>query len=317
MSSPPLGIEELEKVVDALVKAAWKWGKSCGIDDVPTMEARGDSYNEWQRDETAKAKALVLSLIERIRELESARSQPSAEAGTHIPPSPDAQHSAGARDFSRVLGESYVIVSLKHTKPGDRYVSFWRPDGAGYCWPLAWAGAYSEEEARRIDASPDSDSIAVPLRIALLESVPPERGYIDGDAGPVVTKRRLARLVAARLPPRTPQVASEGSRDAPPTSTSGGRVMGESLEDELRAEYSRRADDPMNHDWGSSPYGHGDAACRLCGITNREAAALGILNCCESNDSVAAPPRAAVARVHLQDDHAPPLRPRTAPRRPK
>lgn len=35
------------------------------------------------------------------------------------------------------------------------------------------------------------------------------------------------------------------------------------------------------HDWTKSTLGHGDATCRRCHITNREAAALGLLNRCE------------------------------------
>jgi hypothetical protein len=35
----------------------------------------------------------------------------------------------------------------------------------------------------------------------------------------------------------------------------------------------------MQHDWGPSMVGHGDAQCRRCFVTNREAMAIGMLQC--------------------------------------
>lgn len=45
------------------------------------------------------------------------------------------------------------------------------------------------------------------------------------------------------------------------------------------------------HDWVQSTLGHGDAMCRRCRITNREAAVLGRLTACERAEP-AAPPAA-------------------------
>jgi hypothetical protein len=36
------------------------------------------------------------------------------------------------------------------------------------------------------------------------------------------------------------------------------------------------------HDWKPSTLGHGESMCRACFITNREAAALGLLNDCDA-----------------------------------
>jgi hypothetical protein len=38
----------------------------------------------------------------------------------------------------------------------------------------------------------------------------------------------------------------------------------------------------MNHDWIPSRLGHGETMCRRCFVTNREAAALGITNVCDT-----------------------------------
>lgn len=59
--------------------------------------------------------------------------------------------------------QKYHIVSLKHTKDKDAYLTLWRPDSKGYSWPIAWAGEYSL--TRVIDIlSPNPDgSYAVPV----------------------------------------------------------------------------------------------------------------------------------------------------------
>lgn len=36
----------------------------------------------------------------------------------------------------------YLIVSLKHTNRKDKYITLWRPDNKGYCWPVELAGLY-------------------------------------------------------------------------------------------------------------------------------------------------------------------------------
>lgn len=40
-----------------------------------------------------------------------------------------------------------------------------------------------------------------------------------------------------------------------------------------------------SHDWVASSLGHGFVMCRHCRITDREAAALGVLNHCEKADA--------------------------------
>lgn len=97
------------------------------------------------------------------------------------------------------MSEVFVIVSPKHTMPGHRYITFWRPNRAGYCWPLSWAGHYDADEATQITARSNGDSFSVPLNVALALSKPPATGDIDGDAGPVVPKAAMRGLRAAAV----------------------------------------------------------------------------------------------------------------------
>jgi hypothetical protein len=41
---------------------------------------------------------------------------------------------------------SYYIISLKHSKPKDLYLTLWRPDNAGYCYSKQMAGCYETPE---------------------------------------------------------------------------------------------------------------------------------------------------------------------------
>src|SRR4051812_1646912 len=93
--------------------------------------------------------------------------------------------------------ELYYLVSTKHTKREDPYITFWRPNDAGYCWPLSWAGKYSRAE---IQANRDyyisDNTFPVPCEVVDAIAGPPLPRLIDGDAGPVVdnTKGKLKYL---------------------------------------------------------------------------------------------------------------------------
>ena len=53
----------------------------------------------------------------------------------------------------------------------------------------------------------------------------------------------------------------------------------------------------MQHDWIKSTLGHGETMCSRCFITNREAAAIGEMEC-----SVPPPPKAANENAPQDDD---------------
>ena len=103
-------------------------------------------------------------------------------------------------------GEFY-ICDLRQSWAKQWAVTFWRPDNAGYAYPLSWAGKYDklaienggdyyfEREAGKMTRFP------VPCDIADALATPSPPGKIDGDAGPVVLntpKNRAALRKAGR-----------------------------------------------------------------------------------------------------------------------
>ncbi|MFC0667074.1 hypothetical protein ACFSKY_22745 [Azotobacter chroococcum] len=83
---------------------------------------------------------------------------------------------------------TFYVVSLKHTKRRDRYITVWRPDDKGYCYPLPWAGFYPESRIRQsLDYYNNGcTDVAVPCGVLDQIAIPPMPGEIDNDAGPMV-----------------------------------------------------------------------------------------------------------------------------------
>lgn len=107
----------------------------------------------------------------------------------------------------------FYIVSLKHTQRQHMYITFWRPDDAGYSYPLSWSGKYPEERVRSDLGYYNSghSTIAVPCSVVDQLGESPEPGQIDNDAGPVVRNTAehwnvlLANVIHAPLRPTQPQ----------------------------------------------------------------------------------------------------------------
>lgn len=81
----------------------------------------------------------------------------------------------------------FYIVNLTHLHRSHLYVTVWRPEDCGYAWPLSWAGRYPESQVRaNLGYYNSGSNVAVPCEVLDALAVAPEKGYIDGDAGPVV-----------------------------------------------------------------------------------------------------------------------------------
>lgn len=46
------------------------------------------------------------------------------------------------------MSDEYIIVSLKHTRQEDPYITLWNPENRGYCYRLNIAGRYTEQDLR-------------------------------------------------------------------------------------------------------------------------------------------------------------------------
>ena len=98
----------------------------------------------------------------------------------------------------------YYVAALGATRAEDLYICFRRPVASdGVCWPLPWAGTWSEAEVVQAAAvlNDGVDTIAVPKDAVHALATPPPAGKIDGDVGPVVrnsASNRRALIVAAR-----------------------------------------------------------------------------------------------------------------------
>jgi hypothetical protein len=103
--------------------------------------------------------------------------------------------------------EQFAIVDLRLKWRSDPYITLWRPENAGYAYPLPWAGRYSAETlaeapgyywCKRYPSERVLDRWPVPFSVVERLAVPPAPGRIDGDAGPVLrndgrTRRALRR----------------------------------------------------------------------------------------------------------------------------
>ena len=89
----------------------------------------------------------------------------------------------------------FYIVSVKWTRPEHAYITFWRPDEAGYAYPLSWSGKYSEADvlANLPYYNNGADTIAVPCSVVDPLGIQPAPGMVDGDAGPVIMNNKVNR----------------------------------------------------------------------------------------------------------------------------
>ncbi len=97
------------------------------------------------------------------------------------------------------------VVSIKHTKRRDAYITVWRPDDRGYAWSLGNAGRYPIDRIMSHLGYYNSGCSAVAVPCSVLDSlaVTPKPGMIDGDVGPVVlnTRAEWRKILASVVSP--------------------------------------------------------------------------------------------------------------------
>lgn len=105
---------------------------------------------------------------------------------------------------SQLSSDQYYIVSVMHTQRRHHYITVWRSDDRGYAWPLSWAGKYSGARVRgNLGYYNSGSNLAVRCEVLDALAVPPTKGRIDNDAGPVVpnTKTSWGAILDAVIEP--------------------------------------------------------------------------------------------------------------------
>ncbi|CAO4179096.1 hypothetical protein IHEIED_03379 [Methylorubrum populi] len=144
-----------------------------------------------------------------------------------MPPHPDMTTPALAPEVREDL---FYIVDLRPEWNKNPYVSFWRPDDAGYCYSLAWAGKYTAErvaqggsyytyKAWTSPKGPGRLFTRFAVRCADVEAFgeAPDtegRGRIDGNTGPVLRMSGAMRNALRRL-----RCSPKAPLDTPPADT--------------------------------------------------------------------------------------------------
>ncbi|WP_456015866.1 hypothetical protein [Methylorubrum populi] len=129
-----------------------------------------------------------------------------------------------------VREDLFYIVDLRPEWNKNPYVSFWRPDDAGYCYSLAWAGKYTAErvaqggsyytyKAWTSPKGPGRLFTRFAVRCADVEAFgeAPDtegRGRIDGNTGPVLRMSGAMRNALRRL-----RCSPKAPLDTPPADT--------------------------------------------------------------------------------------------------
>lgn len=95
----------------------------------------------------------------------------------------------------------YFIVDLRDEWRRQKYVTFWRANNSNYAWPLCWAGRYEksvvDEHASyycNTNGRKTLQRFAVPCEVVeAMALTPPDKGDIDGNAGPVLRNSEKVR----------------------------------------------------------------------------------------------------------------------------
>lgn len=102
------------------------------------------------------------------------------------------------------MADQFYICDMRPEWRRKPFITFWRPNDAGYAFPLAWAGKYTRDEVilggSYYYTTEDGALIRCPVAVKFADAlgISPPPGVIDGDAGPVVkntaaNRRKLAQ----------------------------------------------------------------------------------------------------------------------------
>ncbi|WP_139312975.1 hypothetical protein [Novacetimonas hansenii] len=107
----------------------------------------------------------------------------------------------------------YYVFDFREEWNCKPYVTLWRPDNAGYCYSIPWAGEYTERQViekgpyytqrkyqkKTADYTGIWERVAVRTDLAKPFFIAPAPGIIDGDVGPVIANTGQMRTYLRRL----------------------------------------------------------------------------------------------------------------------
>lgn len=107
----------------------------------------------------------------------------------------------------------YFIVDVRHDWRKQKYITFWRANNSNYAWPLSWAGRYDksvvdEHGSYYCNTNGRNELVRFPVLCEIIEGMAltePDKGDIDGNAGPVLrnsAKVRRKLRASAYIPPK-------------------------------------------------------------------------------------------------------------------
>jgi hypothetical protein len=107
------------------------------------------------------------------------------------------------------MADEFYIVDVRPEWRRHPYVTLWRPNDAGYAWPLPWAGRYHRDAlvaGYHANKGGGKQYLRFPVPCNIVErlAIPtPTPNTVDGDAGPVLPNDAKTRraLRAARVMP--------------------------------------------------------------------------------------------------------------------
>jgi hypothetical protein len=113
--------------------------------------------------------------------------------------------------------DEFYIIDVRPEWRCQPYVTVWRPNNAGYAYPLSWGGIYRRDELQpgyhaNKKGSSRFCNFPVPRAVAERLAVPtPRPGIIDDNTGPVLVndeKTRRALRAARVIPERSNAIAA-------------------------------------------------------------------------------------------------------------
>jgi len=103
------------------------------------------------------------------------------------------------------MSDEYIVISVKHTKRTDPYITLWNPEDEGYCFRIEAAGRYDQGRilANISYYNSGCDSVAVRHDDLIALAVQVKKGYLGNDGLVIPNNAKSWKTIklATILPP--------------------------------------------------------------------------------------------------------------------